>query len=339
MRGQPAARRIRATWHAPDQASFAVPPYLAPARATCSVLRLPFVTLTVRVNDDFMLDAGTVEDVRASELVIHPPRVTLFHQLLDYLRAKPSAPTGSSPPTVEDEGVAALAVALRWGSYLAVLVDEAKPTWRDARPGTSRISNSEMARINIEASAALAEWIDLARADRVAYEKLVAKALASLPMPKMRPTATGSEFAMLAMPEVASPIIGSTGSELLARVRSDAERHPSRVFANALVNVAWRNGPVEDLHAGASRGYPLERRRITTAEERAVLDFAADRLTTGMDVCRSLSLEQTRSWPEQVPPYTLARTMRTTPTGWTLTETTREVRLPCNRGPIALGGR
>jgi len=39
--------------------------------------------------------------------------------------------------------------------------------------------------------------------------------------------------------------------------------HPSRLFANALVNVAWRNGPVEDLHAGSFHGYPLAQRRVT----------------------------------------------------------------------------
>lgn len=59
------------------------------------------------------------------------------------------------------EGVAA-AVILRWGSYLAVLLDHDKPIWPEVHsPRTSRISDEEMARINIEASAALAEWIDL----------------------------------------------------------------------------------------------------------------------------------------------------------------------------------
>jgi hypothetical protein len=39
--------------------------------------------------------------------------------------------------------------------YLAVLADGDKPVWKEADArGTSRISNSEMARINVEASAA-----------------------------------------------------------------------------------------------------------------------------------------------------------------------------------------
>jgi hypothetical protein len=39
------------------------------------------------------------------------------------------------------------------------------------------------------------------------------------------------------------------------------------------------------IHGGEDRGYPLDRRRITPAEERALFGFAADRLTTGMGVC------------------------------------------------------
>jgi len=60
-----------------------------------------------------------------------------------------------------------------------------------------------------------------------------------------------------------------------------------------------------------------------------LLDYAADSLTTGMEVCQELARERpTRSWPEQVLPYGLAPTMLITPTGWTLTESTRAVRLP-----------
>ena len=57
------------------------------------------------------------------------------------------------------------------------------------------------------------------------------------------------------------------------------------VFANALVNVAWRNGPVEDVHAGLARGYPLAQWRVTPAEERALMRFASD----GMALAMSLS--------------------------------------------------
>jgi hypothetical protein len=288
------------------------------------------VNLRVRVNDELLLEAGTTEDAGDSELVVHPPKLTLFHQVLDYLRAKPDPPAPPASLTIESEGMAAAAVVLRWGSYLAVLADIAKPVWAEARlPETSRICDSEMARINIEASAALAEWIDVSRTNHGTYETLVDRALAYLPLPKMRPRPQGSNFAMLGMPEVAAKVIEAIDATRLASVRADAETHPSRIFANALVNTAWRNGPIENIHAGICHGYPIDHRRMTAAEESTVLGFAADSLMTGMDVCHQLAQEQpARSWSEQVLPYGLAGTMLITPTGWTLTEATREVRLP-----------
>ncbi len=248
--------------------------------------------LRVRVNDELVLDAGVCEP--GAEAVIQPPKTTLRHQVLDYLRSKPDPP---APTTTEEEeeGLAAAAVTLRWGSYFAVLADRAKPVWSEAKAsGTSRICDSEMARINIESSAALAEWIDIARTDQDTYESLVARAVAYLPLPKVRPRSEGAAFAMLAMPEIADKIVRAIDADRLAAVRADADRHPTRLLANALVNVAWRNGPVEDIHAGAFRGYPLDQRRLTAAEERKVIGFAADRLTTGMDVCRQLANERGR---------------------------------------------
>jgi hypothetical protein len=263
--------------------------------------------------------------------VIHPPRVTLFLQVLAYLRAKADPPAPATGAAVANEGTAAAAIVLRWGSYLAVLADSAKPVWAEARsPGTSRICDSEMARINVEASAALAEWIDVCRETPRVYEKLVARALAYLPLPRVKPKPVDSNFVMPAVPEFAARVAGAVHADRLTTVRAEAESHPSRIFANALVNTAWRNGPVEGVHAGAFRGYPLDHRRVTIAEERTLMGFAADRLTMGLNVCGQLALERPRRrWPEQVLPYGLATAMGITPSRWTLTESTRAVRLPC----------
>jgi len=112
-------------------------------------------------------------------------------------------------------------------------------------------------------------------------------------------------------------------------VRGDAECCPSRILANALVNTAWRNGPVENVHAGGYRGYPLDRRRVTPAEERELMAFVSERLALGMTVCLQLAMERPqRPWSDQVLPYGLAEILMITPSRWTLTETTREVRLP-----------
>jgi hypothetical protein len=128
---------------------------------------------------------------------------------------------------------------------------------------------------------------------------------------------------------VAARIVEATDATRIDRVRGDAERHPSRVLANALLNTAWRNGPVEQIHAGEYRGYPLDKRRMTPAEERELMAFTSERLALGMTVCWLLATERPcRPWPEQVLPYGLAEMMLITPSGWTLTESSREISLP-----------
>jgi hypothetical protein len=291
--------------------------------------------LTIRVNDRFVLDAGTCERVdgaRGAEILIRPPAITLFAQVLAYLHAQPDPPAERSRPSDVDDGVAAAAAVLRWGSYLAVLLDVDKPTWPEVRSrGTSRIADAEMARIAIEATSALSEWIDLFRADEAVHRRLAARAVEHLPMPVKltRSQSPRAPLQALADPVVAETLLQETAPPRRERARAAVERHPTRVLANAIVNTAGRNGPVEDLHAGIFRGYPLDRRRMTPAEERRVLDFAGKGLGVGMAVCRRLAEETTgRSWSEQVLPFGLAEMLFVTPTGWSLTEKSREIRLP-----------
>lgn len=162
--------------------------------------------LRVRVNDELVLDAGTCEDLampHGPERLIRPPVTTLFHQVLAYLRAKSDPLKRPYGSMVGREGVAAAAVVLRWGSHLAVLLDRDKPVWTEVHSAsTSRICDQEMARINIEASAALAEWIDLYRADpgRRIYEQFVNRAVSYLPMPKKTSKLKFTAFAALADP-------------------------------------------------------------------------------------------------------------------------------------------
>lgn len=291
--------------------------------------------LYVRVNNELVLDAGSCEETdspRGSEKLIRMPQMTSFRQVLAYLKSKPDPPVRLSGSQAGREGVAAAALTLRWGSYLAVLMDRDKPVWSEARLAeASRISDEEMARINIEASAALAEWIDLFRSDGGGsfYMQLVNRAVYYLPMPKKTTKLKVAEFAALAANDFADRLIQASDTGRLETVRTKAERHPTRIFANALVNTAWRNGPVESIHAGRFRGYPLDQRRITVVEERELIDFASQRLAMGMAVCSELAIQQHhRPWHEQVVPYGLAEILMITPSGWTLTECSREVRLP-----------
>ena len=86
---------------------------------------------------------------------------------------------------------------------------------------------------------------------------------------------------------------------------------------------------MEDVHAGYVQGYPLAQRRMTAEEERDLMRFASAGMALGMTVCLQLTSEcSRRSWPEQVLPFGLAELLMITPSRWTLTETSREVRLP-----------
>ncbi len=289
--------------------------------------------MTTLMFDELVLDAGTTEKTPGfdgPELLIRPPDTTLFDQLLAYLRSKPSPKARPSGSMAGREGVAASALTLRWGSYLAVLLDQEKPVWPEARStGTSRVSDAEMARINIEASAALADWIDLFRADQDSYVQLVERAIRYLPMPKKGPPLRVTKFGALADPDLAKRIIESSDPVRVERARGISESHPTRVFSNALINTAWRSGPIEDFHAGIFRGYPLDQRRIAPAEEQDLMAFTNERLALGMTVCLQLTTEQPRRpWSEQVLPYGLGEMMMITPSRWSLTEASREVRLP-----------
>ena len=78
-----------------------------------------------------------------------------------------------------------------------------------------------------------------------------------------------------------------------------------------------------------SRDTRLSQRRVTLREERTLMRFACSGLALGTAVCMRLALERPPGpWAEQVLPYGLASMMLVTPSGWTLTGTSREVRLP-----------
>ena len=290
--------------------------------------------LRVWVNNDFFLDAGdyeTVVGLQGPEQIIHPPKITLFEQVFAYLKSAPD-PGEATCPTRRQEGVAAAAVTLRWGSYLAVLLDRDKPKWNipDSH-NTEHISNGEMARINIESSAALAAWIATFNDDHggPTYRQLVNRALAYLPMPKLGRSTWPFMFGALAEPEAAVKLIHRHTPSQVNEVRAIVAEHSTRALANAFTNCAWRMGPVEDLHAGHFRGYPLDKQRIGITKERNLMTFASVALSDAMWICREFAMEQPRrSYAEQVLPFGLGEEFRITPENWTVTESSREVHLP-----------
>jgi hypothetical protein len=290
--------------------------------------------LRVRVNEDLVLDAGWVEETQSPdgepERHVHAPVKTMFDQVINYLAAiAPLATTRFLG--IGEEAVAATAVCLRWGSYLAVLADRDRPVMPRANDVViSRICDDEMARINIEASAALEWWIGLMRHDPDGYRRLARAALAHLPMPQKSVKITRDLPRLFALtnPETAADLVQAQ-PERADKARPEVMAYPDRVLANALVNFCWRNGPVENIHAGRHPAYPLPRRRIRPSEERILMRTTAGLLAQGILVVSTLMQEESkRTWYERVLPFNLAPWWGVTPHGWSLTEQTRDALLP-----------
>jgi hypothetical protein len=115
-----------------------------------------------------------------------PPAVALFDQITEWLwrQAPPPDPTR---PGMRIIGIGAAALCLRWGAYLAALLDENKPLDPRARlPECSMISDNEMKRINIEFSFNLARLIQLLHEDEDRFYRLLCLYYRYLPMPRMR---------------------------------------------------------------------------------------------------------------------------------------------------------
>jgi hypothetical protein len=96
------------------------------------------------------------------------------------------------------------------------------------------------------------------------------------------------------------------------------------VFANVAVLVGYRNGPVEDVHAGRDEGLPLTHRRITPADEREIIESAAAELSVAMDVVGVLGTTGA-PWHDAVMPFALPFPPWSEAARWSTTERSREV--------------
>src|SRR5260370_42657574 len=127
--------------------------------------------LSVNVSDTLTLDAGwweeTMEETASGKplpcRLIHPPEPTMYDQVLRHLEtiSRETRILPKSQLNFGEVALATIAVCLRWGTYFAVLADRTKPIWpQTEQKEISMIGDEEMARINIEVSAALAQWIE-----------------------------------------------------------------------------------------------------------------------------------------------------------------------------------
>lgn len=230
--------------------------------------------LTVRGPHGLVLNMG-IHEVRGDDLVrITAPVETAYQQVIRHLEALPGVGIGRYG--AREEALAAVAICIRWGSYLALLGDSERPLPAGARVTQSgQIANAEMMRLNIEMSAALANWLQRMDDSHERYWTLVHKANHYLPMESRSYTREPSTTSTVAGVAKAPQLMEMVHQSTPARHTQVALAHPHRVVANTVINTAWRNGPIEAVHSGTSGcEFSPDERRIALRDMQAVLRSA-----------------------------------------------------------------
>jgi len=304
---------------------------------------MPQHSIAIKVNDHLTIDAGSWQERVEGDLIpyrlVSPPQATMYRQVLSYLE---EATRGQKAPPKSrlhfgEVAIATVAVCLRWGSYFAVLANHDLPQWTAAfDPEVSGIGDGEMARINIEASAALSDWIDLMQADQQRFRKLVKAAVQLLPFPIAhldgstyynRFRALGAINSTTGRRYLMEAFARDFGSEWLEREKARVLVHPTRALANGILNEHWRNGSgIEDIHAGGiAPPRPLTQCRLTKAQEALLMQETAELFVpTLRALYHVVSKPSEETWPEQALPYAIAFKP---PADWSLDEQTRAIAL------------
>lgn len=260
--------------------------------------------------------------VEGNTITIYPPAITLFDQISEWLWKQAPLPD-SRQSGMPMKGIGAAALCLRWGTYLAALLDESKPLDPRARlPECSMISDNEMKRINIEFSFNLARLIQLFQEDEGRFHRLLGLSYHYLPMPRMRSFQskrvldllmglTSADFYNSAQPDL---------RERMDRIRPVARQYPYRIIGNGIAVACYRNGPVENLHAGREHAYSQDHRRATDRQIRELMEFTSCHLASVIAQFRpwGQSSGHPLPWPENIAGICLSPYL--SPRDWTLSE-------------------
>ena len=227
-------------------------------------------------------------------------------------------------------GIGATALCLRWGTYLAVPLNEHKPL--DPRAGSAEISmitDSEMKRINLELSSNLGRLIRMLHEDEAGCYRLLHLARQHLAMPRLRVRLCAEPldaFHQLTSHDFWN-LAGADLRARMERVRPIVRQHPYRILSNSMTLAAWRNGPVESLHCGWVASYSLNHRRATDQQSGELMSFTTDRLASVISMFRPWKrcTNTPVPWPENlaglyISPYY-------SPSTWSLTDTCSRIDL------------
>lgn len=100
--------------------------------------------------------------------------------------------------------------------------------------------------------------------------------------------------------------------------------HPYRNAANTIINLVYRNGPIEDIHAGRGQTFSLDHRRFTDRQVRFIIRQTAESLNSFVTdfPLWDNRLSRLPPWPERV--AGLPRYLRH-PRDWSLTESSAQI--------------
>ncbi len=175
------------------------------------------------------------------------PERAPWHDLFDALDIG-GASLPSGPVTTVEEADAIVACCWRYGSYVHVLTGgESYPEFRK-NSALSRISDSEMKRINLEFSSGLAAWLTDRATDPEKINRRIRAALSLLPMPWRRSRNNRRQEAIRARADRLVEGLRVWLHALPARL--EPKELALRAEANWIVLTTYRNGGIEALHAG-----------------------------------------------------------------------------------------
>lgn len=288
------------------------------------------IPLTVALPDGVMLDAGVAENERGVH-IITPPTVPMIDQLLAYLDTKPHEYIGIQSRHM---GIGMAALCVRWGSYLATLLDTTAPLHPElgARPATEAvrlIADDEMRRMNIEVSYAISRLAGIFHERGLnGLVDVLTRAYLYLPMPQRVARIDRDAGNSL----VASLRIARIGSTDHPGALIPPE-HADRAIANILALWGWRNTTIEQIHAGTAASSPLlpHQRRLRPREASHLLREVSSRFASyyfWFDTFfgDNRTMPDLPHWPETA--MTLAGSfLGTQASGWSLTDTSALVTL------------
>lgn len=276
--------------------------------------------LSVQVTDDLILDAGTAFETE-SEIVITPPEKPMFDQIWDWLEAHPQRKMGCNNFVL---GIGATALCYRWGTYLSFLIDDNKPVdprVREDQDAFGMISQDEMARINIESSSNLEKLLRKLHENEDQTLDFIQRAYDWLPMPHKRVKSNKETawFIRTTLEVARKHEVDRSGEHFQGAVQ-----YPYRSLANTIAVLAYRDGPIEDIHHGKTAAYSMNLKRMTVDQVREVMKHTAQHMT-GVLGARPIwhdDFAHLGQWPERLEnlPY-----IPCYPTNWSLLETSAKV--------------